>query len=64
VLESHIRFGLKADTGTENVGERGTLLRKSIDNWGAGRSEGSLFILVSLTIEHGSAAMREITFSI
>lgn len=42
VLKCHIRLGLKTNTGTEDVGQSGTLLSKSVDNRGAGRSQRSL----------------------
>lgn len=42
VLEGHVRLGLKADTGAENVGHSSTLLGKSIHNGSARRGQRSL----------------------
>jgi len=42
VLESHLGLGLETDTGTENVGQSGTLLSQGVDNRGARRGQGSL----------------------
>lgn len=42
MLESHIVLGLKANTGTEDVGQGTTLFGESIDDWSSRRSQRSL----------------------
>jgi hypothetical protein len=42
VLQSHVRLGLKTNTGTENVGQSSTLLGQSIDDRSARWSQGRL----------------------
>lgn len=42
VFKRHVRFRLKSDTCTENVGESATLFGKSIDNRGTRRCERCL----------------------
>jgi hypothetical protein len=42
VLESHVRLWLQSDAGTEDVGERSTLLGQGVDDWSTRRSEGCL----------------------
>lgn len=42
VLQSHVRLGLKANAGAEDVGQGGALLGKSIDDGSARRGQGSL----------------------
>jgi len=42
VLKSHVILWLEADTCAEDVGQSSTLLSKSVDNWGSGRSERRL----------------------
>ena len=42
VLQSHVALGLETDTGAEDVGQRTSLLSKSVDDWSARRSQWSL----------------------
>lgn len=42
VLQSHVRFRLKTNASTEDVGQGSTLLGKSIDDGSTGRSQRSL----------------------
>jgi hypothetical protein len=42
VLKSHVVLWLKANTGTEDVGQSASLLSKSVDDWCSRRGQGSL----------------------
>jgi hypothetical protein len=42
VLQSHVVLRLETDTGTEDVGQRTSLLSKSVDDWRSRRSQRSL----------------------
>jgi hypothetical protein len=42
VLESHVRLWLQSHAGTENVGERSTLLGQGVDDWSTRGSERCL----------------------
>ena len=42
VLQSHVVLRLETDAGTEDVGQRTSLLSKSVDDWSAWRGQWSL----------------------
>ena len=42
MLEGHVRLGLEADAGAEDVGQGGALLGEGVDDGGAGGREGRL----------------------
>jgi hypothetical protein len=45
VLEGHVVLWLETNTGTEDVGEAGTLLGESVHDRSASRGERGLFLI-------------------